>query len=38
MRRIALSPVASLALPDFTSLFHNDYDLLKKVMEFKNVF
>jgi hypothetical protein len=38
MRRITLSPVASLALPDFTSLFNNDYDFLKKVMEYKNVF
>jgi hypothetical protein len=35
MRHLTLSFVASLAVPDFTSLFHKGYDFLKKATEYK---
>jgi len=35
MRHLTLSSVASLAVPNFTGLFHKGYDFLKKVMEYK---
>ena len=37
-RRIILSSVACLALPDFPTLFHKRHDFLKKLLKIKCVF